>query len=258
MDLGLDGATALVTAGGAGIGHAVAVALAAEGARAWVVDRDRPNHGHSCQIQALALDLLQPDAPDRAIAEVVTANGRIDILVNCMGGPSGDDRGFLSQDDEAWRRTLDRNLMVAVRASRAAIPHMLRAGSGTIVNVASDLARQPDPRFVDYAAAKAALLSLSKSLSVEFGPAIRVNAVSPGPTRTPGFVQHFFDHVGPATGVNGEEAIRRYVDDERAMPSGRLGTPEEVAAAVVFAASGVAGQMTGTELVVDGGVRKQA
>ena len=93
--------------------------------------------------------------------------------------------------------------MVAVRASRAAIPHMLQAGSGAIVNVASDLARQPDPRFVDYAAAKAALLSLSKSLSVEFGPAIRVNAVSPGPTRTPGFVQHFFDHVGPATGVNG-------------------------------------------------------
>ena len=258
MDLGLRGRNAVVTAGGAGIGHAVAVGLAAEGVRVWVLDRDLPNHGTSDAIRGLAVDLLQADAAERAIAELVATDGRVDILVNCMGGPSGDDRGFLAQDDEAWRRTLDRNLMTAVRSCRASIPHMLRAGAGAIVNVASDLARQPDPRFVDYGAAKAALLSLSKSLSMEFGPTIRVNVVSPGPTRTPGLVQHFFDHVGPATGVNGEEAIRRYVHEERAMPSGRLGTPEEVAAAVVFAASGVAAQMTGAELVVDGGVRKQA
>jgi NAD(P)-dependent dehydrogenase (short-subunit alcohol dehydrogenase family) len=258
MDLALGTAIAVVTAGGAGIGRAIAVALAGEGARVWVVDRDLPGFGDSREVQGLAYDLLQPDAAERAIADVVAAEGRVDILVNCMGGPSGDDRGFLAQDDDAWRATLERNLMVSVRASRAVIPYMLECGGGAIVNVASDMARQPDPRFVDYAAAKAALLSLSKSLSVEFGPAIRVNAVSPGPTRTPGFVQHFFDHVAPANGVNGEEAIRRYVEDERAMSTGRLGTPEEVAAAVVFVASGVAGQMTGAEIVVDGGVRKQA
>ncbi|MCW2984280.1 MAG: putative oxidoreductase [Conexibacter sp.] len=256
MDLGLGTATALVTAGGGGIGLAIALALAAEGARVWVVDRDLPSPGDARPLSAIAVDLLQPDAARGAVEEVVASAGRIDVLVNCMGGPSGDDRGFLAQDDEAWQRTIDRNLLVAVRASRAAIPHMLAAGGGAIVNVASDLARQPDPRFVDYAAAKAALLSLSKSLSVEFGPTIRVNAVSPGPTRTPGFVQHFFDHVGPANGVNGEEAIRRYVEVERAMPSGRLGTVEEVAAAVAFVASGVASQITGTEIVVDGGVRK--
>jgi NAD(P)-dependent dehydrogenase (short-subunit alcohol dehydrogenase family) len=258
MDLALGGSVAVVTAAGAGIGRAVAATLAAEGARVWAVDRDPPGREDARDLQALAFDLLQPDAADRAIAEVLGVEGRVDILVNCVGGPSGDDRGFLAQDDEAWHGTLERNLMVAVRASRAVIPHMLRAGGGSIVNVASDLARQPDPRFVDYGAAKAALLSLSKSLSVEFGPAIRVNAVSPGPTRTPGLVQHFFDHVGPAKGIKGEEAIRRYVQEERAMPSGRLGTPEEVAAVVAFVASGAAAQMTGAEIVIDGGVRKQA
>jgi len=257
MDVGLRDARALVTAGGAGIGHAVAAALAAEGARVWVVDRDLPDGLPALGVHPVAVDLLQPAAVAGVIGDLVAAEGRIDVLVNCLGGPSGDDRGFLAQDDEAWQRTLERNLLVAVRACRAAIPHMLGAGGGAIVNVASDLARQPDPRFVDYAAAKAALLSLTKSLSMEFGPAVRVNAVSPGPTRTPGFVQHFFDHVGPASGVGGEEAIRRYVHEERTMPSGRLGTPEEVAAAVVFAASGVAAQMTGAELVIDGGVRKQ-
>lgn len=258
MDLGLGTATALVTAGGGGIGLAIALALRDEGARVWVVDRDLPSPSDARELSPIALDLLQPGAAHEAIEQIVAAEGRIDVLVNCMGGPSGDDRGFLAQDDEAWRRTIDRNLMVAVRATRAAIPHMLDAGGGAIVNVASDLARQPDPRFVDYAAAKAALLSLSKSLSVEFGPTIRVNAVSPGPTRTPGFVQHFYDHVGPANGVTGEEAIRRYVHEERAMPSARLGTVEEVAATVVFAASGIASQMTGTEIVVDGGVRKSS
>jgi NAD(P)-dependent dehydrogenase (short-subunit alcohol dehydrogenase family) len=258
MDLGLGGAVALVTAGGAGIGRAIAHALAAEGASVWVADRDLPAAGDVRALRTIALDLLLPDAAQRVVGQLVEAEGRIDILVNCMGGPSGDDRGFLAQDDHAWQTTLERNLLVAVRMTRAVVPHMLDGGGGSIVNVASDLARQPDPRFVDYAAAKAALLSLSKSLSVEFGPAIRVNAVSPGPTRTPGLVGHFFDHVAPAGGVAGEEAIRRYVEEERRMPSGRLGTPEEVAAVVAFVASGVAGQVTGAEFVVDGGVRKQA
>ncbi|MDO8212064.1 SDR family NAD(P)-dependent oxidoreductase [Conexibacter sp. CPCC 206217] len=249
---------ALVTAAGAGIGLAVVEALVREGARVCAADRDLARLAGIQAVDALEADLLAAGAGARIVEQTVERHGRVDLLVNCLGGPSGREDGFLALDDDAWGAAFERNFMGTVRATRAAIPHMQRQGGGSIVTIASDLARQPDPRFVDYAAAKAALLSLSKSLSIEFGPLIRANVVSPGPTRTPGLVAHFDDTVGPALGISGEEAMRRYVQEVRTMPSDRLGTPEEVANVVVFLASGAAAQATGSEWVVDGGVRKQA
>ncbi|HEY4094795.1 MAG TPA: SDR family oxidoreductase [Baekduia sp.] len=248
MKLDLDGAAALVTAAGAGIGLAVARALAAEGARVWAADRDTAALRGLAGVTPLKVDLLAADAGASTVGPVVEAAGRIDILVNCLGGPGGAG-GFLDRDDAAWNATLERNLLATLRITRAAIPPMQEHGRGAIVNVASDLARQPDPRFVDYAAAKAALLSVTKSLSIELGPEIRVNAVSPGPTRTPGLVADF---------GGDEAAIDHYVQVRRAMPAGRLGTPEEVAAVVVFLASGAAAQVTGSEFCVDGGARRQS
>ncbi|MFZ0040837.1 MAG: SDR family oxidoreductase [Solirubrobacteraceae bacterium] len=209
-------------------------------------------------ITAHRLDLLAPHSAQALADAAVAEHGRIDVLVNALGGPAHRPDGFLSIDDEGWRWSFDMNFMGMVRTSRAVIPHMQRQGGGSIVSIASDAGRQADPFFLDYCAAKAAVLSLSKSLSIEFAPAIRSNAVSPGPSRTPGLVGFFERHVAPEWGMGTEEAIEHFVKDIRKLPAGKLGEPEDVANAVLFLASDVSRQVTGSEYCVDGGVIQAA
>jgi NAD(P)-dependent dehydrogenase (short-subunit alcohol dehydrogenase family) len=136
---------------------------------------------------------------------------------------------------------------------------MLASDRGSIVSIASDVGRQPAPIFVDYSAAKAAIISLSKSLSIEYAPhGIRSNVVSPGPTRTPGFVDFFRDVVAPAQQLDTEAAIDWFVRDVKRMPTGRLGEPDEVANVILFLSSDLAAQVTGSEYCVNGGVLQSA
>src|SRR4051812_37449397 len=186
MDLELHGRVAVVSGASKGIGLAIASTLAAEGMTVVAASRTAPD----LDIDHVPVDLMDPCAPAAVVAHAVERHGGVDVLVNNVGGPPPGDRlphaGFLSRDDAHWRDILDFNLMTAVRFCRAALPILLERGGGAIVNVASSVARQPAPMNLDYGAAKAALLNLTKGLSEEFGAAgVRVNTVSPGPTLTP-------------------------------------------------------------------------
>ncbi len=133
-------------------------------------------------VRVLEADLAEPGGPARL---VTMAGDRIDILVNNVGSAPARTGGFLSITDEEWQATLNLNLMAAVRATRSALPAMIAAGQGAIVNICSVNSVLSDPAIMDYSAAKAALASFSKALSKEVGPkGIRVNTVSSGPVAT--------------------------------------------------------------------------
>jgi NAD(P)-dependent dehydrogenase (short-subunit alcohol dehydrogenase family) len=251
MDLQLAGKTAVVTGASRGIGLAVAHALAAEGVQVTVGARHFGSLPDGAR--AVEIDLGTPDGPTRLIEDAVGEYGRLDLLVNNVGAAHPRPGGFMSITDEDWLSTLNLDLMSTVRATRAALPHLLES-KGTIVTIASVNATLPDPLVMDYSAAKAAVASFCKSLSKEVGPqGVRVNTISPGPVSTDlwlgaGGVART---VGTAAGLSPEEVQRKAAGD---AVTGRFSTPEEVAALVVMAASSVLGNVTGADFVIDGGL----
>jgi NAD(P)-dependent dehydrogenase (short-subunit alcohol dehydrogenase family) len=262
MDLQLSDRTIIVTAAAGGIGRAITQALIAEGATVVAADRqmseasgETPTDRSPGAMMPIELDLLDPSASEQLVAEALASTGRLDAIVAVLGGPNPTNRTFTERSDSDWQDAFELNLLSGVRLVRAAVPALRAIPEASFVFVGSDLARQPDPAFVEYAAMKSALLSLSKSLSKEFGPVIRSNVISPGPTRTPGLEREFAEHVGPARGISGEEAIQQYVREARRMPSGRLALPAEIARAAAFLVSPASAPMTGAELVIDGGTR---
>ncbi|MER6319433.1 SDR family oxidoreductase [Streptomyces sp. NPDC001581] len=147
----------------------------------------------------------------------------------------------------------------AVRASRAALPHLLADGEGAIVNISSINARMPFPTVVDYSAAKAALTSLTKALSEEFAPrGVRVNAIAPGPVRTPFWTAPggFADAVAASAGTTAQEAMDLVVPRQTGITTGRFTEPQEVADLALFLASPRAANITGAEFLIDGGQTK--
>lgn len=257
MDLELNDKVAVVTGGSKGIGLAVVRTLAAEGvqvvAGALTVDT---LHGIA-RVTPFALDLVEPGGSERLVAEAVDRHGRIDILVNNVGGVKVRLNGFLQISDADFERSLQLNFFAALRATRAAVAEMLKQGQGAIVNVASVNAFfHPDGLVVDYGAAKAALLNVAKALSQELGPkGIRINSVSPGPVATELWLgEHgVAATLGEASGVD-PDAVREQAI--AGMPTGRFTTPEEVATVVTLLASPRTGNVTGSNYVIDGGLIK--
>jgi NAD(P)-dependent dehydrogenase (short-subunit alcohol dehydrogenase family) len=250
MDLQLAGKVAVVTGGSKGIGLAVARTLAAEGMRVVVGARSVDQMPALEGVSAFAVDLAQPDGPQRLIDHA----GAVDVLVNNVGAAHARLDGFLAIDDARFDATLQLNFFAALRAIRAVLPGMLERGGGTIVNVASVNASLPDPAVLDYSAAKAALVSVSKSLSKEYGArGIRVNDVSPGPVSTDLWLGAggVAETVAAATGGAPDE-VRAQVT--AGIPTGRFSTPEEVAAVVALLASPRSANVTGSQYVIDGGL----
>lgn len=256
MDYHLHGQRACVLAGAHGIGAAIADLLAAEGARVVVADHDADAlaaaaprwHG------TVAADLATAEGMATAVTAVLDTFGDApDILINNLG--VGTSAPFTEVTDEAWAASFQVNLMGAVRASRAFIPRMAARGSGAVVNTGSDLAKQPEPAFIDYGAFKASLLYLTKALAKQYAPAVRVNAVLPGPiwsrmwTRPGGLVDQITDHYG----LSREASVQKFLED-RQMPMG-IGHPEDVAHAAVFLASPLARYVTGAGLDIGGTIR---
>ena len=256
MDVQIKGKSAFVTAGAHGIGEAIADLLTMEGAQVVVADRDGAalREKASRWVRVVEADLATAEGVAHAISEVQeTLGGPPDILINNLG--VGDAARFEEISDERWWNTLAVNLMGTIRVCRALLPGMANRASGSVVNIGSDLAKQPEPTMMDYGVCKAGLLYLTKALATQYAPHVRVNVVLPGPiwsrmwTRPGGIV----DQLVAQYQVDKDEALRRFLQ-ERYMPLG-IGKPQDVAQAVVFLASPLAKFITGASLDIGGTLR---
>ena len=241
---------AIVTGGASGIGRAIAEACAREGARVAVVDlnadgaRDTASAIEKAGGTAAAwpLDVSDVAAVDRMVEDVATRWGGVHVLVNCAGWDKP--MPFVDTTPEFWDRIIGINLKGPIACMRAALRVMITQEYGKIITISSDAARVGSTGEAVYSAAKGGLIALTKTVAREVARyRINVNCVCPGPSDTPLFRNEF-----AATSPKLAESLKRVI------PWGRLGTPDDVAPAVVFLASDDAGFITGQTLSVSGGL----
>jgi NAD(P)-dependent dehydrogenase (short-subunit alcohol dehydrogenase family) len=263
VDLNLAGKVAVVTGASKGIGLAITRALVAEGANVVAGARSITDElvglSGTGQVLAVSVDLSRPDAPAELVARASHFGG-LDIVVNNVGAVTPRTTGFLNVTDDDWLGTFNLTLMAAVRTTRAAIPLLIERGGGNVVTICSVNAYLPDPGVIDYAAVKAAVWNLSKSLSKEFGSqGLRFNTISPGPVSTPLWLgEHgVAATVAESLGVSFDEAKRQIIEGAGGFSTGRFTEPEEVADLVLLLASERAGNVTGADFLIDGGLTKE-
>jgi NAD(P)-dependent dehydrogenase (short-subunit alcohol dehydrogenase family) len=237
VDLGLADSVCLVTGSTGGIGLATVELLRAEGATVVTTGRSGGD---------IRADFAAAGEPERVVAETVAAHGRLDVLVNNVGGTKIRKLDDLTDDD--WQASFEINLMSAVRATRAALPGMRESGAGVIVNVSSTAAKRPSTGMPDYSVMKAALLSFSRLVADLYAKdGIRCNAVTPGPTAT----QAWLGEGGLADQQGARDEVLAKVASGR--PLGRLAEPEEIAAVIAFLCSPRTSYVTGAAWSADGG-----
>ena len=255
----LAGQVALVTGASKGIGRAIALELAREGADLAINARGREALGavadevRACgrQVETVAADVATEAGGRLVVERAVARFGRVDVLVNNAG--RGAPRRLLELTEADWLASFALNFMSAVRLSLACVPIMRAQGGGRIVNIASRVGRQPDPLFAPYAAAKAALINFTKSLANAFSKdGILSNCIVPGLIRTEA-VEEAARASAAATGRTVEEVLAETLR-RRPIPAGRMGEPADVAGLVVFLASPHASWITGGTFSVDGGI----
>ncbi|ROQ68657.1 NAD(P)-dependent dehydrogenase (short-subunit alcohol dehydrogenase family) [Streptomyces sp. 840.1] len=245
---------AVITGAGSGIGRAAAQLMSKEGARVVVADHDtRAADETAALITAaggealpLAVNVLEEDSIADMISATVNEYGALHVLCNHVGGTNPrTDLDVLRMDMDEFDRAVALNTRSTLIGSRHAIPHMIRAGGGSIINTASVAALVGDVLQTSYGAVKAAVVSITKSVATQYGPQnIRCNAVAPGAVMTPALENNLPQEV--------VDSLRR----GNALPY--LGTPEDIGHTMVFLASDESRYLTGQLLVVDGGMTAQS
>jgi 3-oxoacyl-[acyl-carrier protein] reductase len=258
MDLGLDGKIALVAASSRGLGRAVALSLAREGARLVMCARhrdtleeaaDRICQETGAEVVTVPADLSQPDTAARVVEAALEHCGGLDILVTNTGGPPAG--RFDEIDEESWRAAIDLVLMSAVRLIREAVPALERRGGGRIVNITSIAVKQPIPGLLLSNALRSAVVGLAKTLAGELAArGILVNNVCPGRIATDRLLA--LDAGRAESSGLSLEQVR--LEQQRQIPLGRYGQPDELAALVAFLCSSRASYITGTTILCDGGL----
>ena len=241
MDLGLDGKACVVTGASRGIGAAVARLLEQEGASVLAVSRS----------QGFQADVTEPGAAARIVAECEERFGGIDVLVNNAG--TSEAKSLYELEDTDWQGQWELHVIAPLRLMRAAAPRMAACGGGRIVNVCSSAGKRPSLTNAAYSVTKAAQLSLSRVFAdAHAADGVLVNAVAPGAVETPLWLGEggLADQVAEAKGISREEAIEAQASK---IPTGRFGTPEEVAGIVVVLCSDLASNVSGAAWSVDGG-----
>ncbi len=263
MDLGLGGATAVVTGGSKGMGLAIAESLATEGASVAVMARNqRALDAAAVKLRALGAPDVLAISVDMASAESITsafeavseAWGALNVLIHTVGPDAG---LFEDLDDADWHRAFDVGTMSAVRSIRAALPLLRAAEWARIVTLSAHSIQRQSPRLIAYTAAKAALSSVTKNLSKSLGPeGILVNCVCPGTIVTASFTETLKDTLA-AEGLDSSNPhdVMRWVEKTFGHPCdvGRAGLPEEIASMTTYLASRCNGYVTGATVNVDGG-----
>lgn len=256
MDLGLSGRSAIVCGASQGMGRAIAAGLVAEGALVTLCARsEEPLRAAGAEIDpsgektlAVAADLSVAGSAERVVEETIKTRGRLDVIVNNIGGPPPGQPSSFSDDD--WHAAFEKNFFNVVRLSRAALPHMREAGWGRIVNLLAISVLQVEDNLALSSTARTAVVSFAKSLSDEVAAdGITVNNVLPGSVLTDRLVE-VSKMQARFHGKDPEKAV-----DERLLriPAGRFGKPEEMADLICFLASERAGFINGVSIPFDGG-----
>lgn len=247
----LTGRRAIVTGGASGIGRATAHLLAAEGAAVLVADLDAAGAGAVAdaigatggRALAASADVARTEDCRRLVETAVERWGGLDIVVNCAGIVRR--ATVVGTTEDEWDRVMAVNVRSIFLMGKHAVPVMERGGGGSIVNIGSGWGLKGGPSAVSYCASKGAVVNMTRAMAIDHGPAgIRVNCVCPGDTDTP-----MLRSEAGQLGI--DEAAFRAESAQRPLP--RLGTPEDVARAVLYLAGESAGWVTGAMLVVDGG-----
>jgi NAD(P)-dependent dehydrogenase (short-subunit alcohol dehydrogenase family) len=242
-----EGKTALVTGAAGGIGSAIGRRLAGEGAHVFIADVNEAAAkevadalvGEGCSAEPLVFDLVDPAASAVAVQQIIDTSGRLDILVNNAGVNRRGD--LLSLTEKDWDLSFAVNVNPLFHLCRAVLPHMIEAGGGAIVNIASQWGLYPAPGHMAYNVSKAAVVAFTKNLARDYAPNnIRVNAVAPGEIHT-SMLESGLARSG-----------RTVANLEALVPLGRLGKPEEVAALVAFLASDEAPYICGSVVEITG------
>jgi 3-oxoacyl-[acyl-carrier protein] reductase len=258
MDLQLAGKVAIVGGASKGLGRACAEVLAAEGARVAICSRSKPDLEKAAQeirdttradVLAIAGDLDRRETIRALIAGTVERFGRLDVLVNNSGGPPL--ARALDATEAQWATAVERSLLFFARMSREAVPHLRRAGGGRIINILAGTVYQPIPNLALSGVTRLGVVAFAKSLADEVGrDGILVNNVCPGSIMTERMVSNVSARAREL-GITLEEALAQRA---RETAVGRIGKPEEMASLVAFLASSRSSYITGTTMLVDGGL----